>query len=84
MYDPSTVELALETGLHPDDLSLGTSHSFADYSDVAFHQQNQYPTHDQYDGFQDDIGNYMLVFIVMYLNVNGTQKILLLLLRNVV
>jgi hypothetical protein len=57
MYDPSTIELALEMGLDPEDFSTGTSDAFADDSGVAFHQRSQYPP--QYDDFQDDIGDYM-------------------------
>ena len=57
MYDPSTIELALEMGLDPEDFSTGTSDPFADDSGVAFHQRSQYPP--QHDDFQDDIGDYM-------------------------
>jgi hypothetical protein len=56
-------------GSRPDYLSLGTRNSLADYSGVTF-QGNHHST--QYDDFQDDIGEYMLVFITIrsaYLNV---------------
>ena len=54
MYDPSTIELALEMGLDPGDFSTGPHEPFADDSGVGF---QTYPPR-KIDDFQDDIGDY--------------------------
>ena len=80
MYDASTIELALEMGLDPGDFSVGTSDPFADDSGV---QQNRYPP--QYNGFQDDIGEYMRgLTTLLHVSEDFHQKILLPPLQNVV
>jgi hypothetical protein len=80
MYDPDTVELALEMGLDPEDFGMGSGVRFSGYSGAAFRQQNQQSS--QYD-FQDDIGDYMhpilrLVFVHLK---TSTRKLYFLLSR---
>jgi hypothetical protein len=78
MYDPDTIEFAQELGVDPGDLS--SSDPYADDSGVAFQQQNQYRAsyQFQYDDLQDDIGDYMHLFVLeIYLSEARDQSILL-------